>query len=105
MEEPKRATTQIIARETGNGSIEITIPKGICPRLEIEPGTELEIEVEDKKHGPFLAIWNYKQQKQNYYKEHPEDKDNTADKYDRVLGETWKGAYKDMKADPKNYKQ
>jgi len=59
LEEPKRATTQITARETGNRSIEKTIPKGICPRLEIGPGTELEIEVEDKKYGPFIAIWNY----------------------------------------------
>jgi hypothetical protein len=66
MEKPKRSTLQITARNTGNGYIEISLPVGICPRLRIEPGTELEIEVEDKKYGPFIALWNYAQQMKEY---------------------------------------
>jgi topoisomerase IA-like protein len=105
MDKPHKATLQIRARDTGNGYIELSIPVGICPRLEITPGTELEIEVEDKKYGPFIALWNYEQQIKNYYKQHTEDKDNTKDKYDDAHGETWKGNYNTMRADPKNYKQ
>jgi antitoxin component of MazEF toxin-antitoxin module len=72
MEKPKRATMQVTARDAGNGSIEVTIPKNILPRLRIAHGTELELEVEDKKYGPMISLWNYSAQIEEYNKQNKE---------------------------------
>jgi len=65
MELPKRSDLRIIARKNG-GSIQITLPKDLCSLMKLEDGTELDVDLQDKKYGKFLALWNYKQQKQEY---------------------------------------
>ena len=65
MEQPRRSDLRIIARKNG-GSIQVTLPKDLCDLMQIEDGTELDVDLEDKKYGKFLALWNHSAQKEEY---------------------------------------
>jgi antitoxin component of MazEF toxin-antitoxin module len=68
MEIPKRSDLRIIARKNG-GSLQITIPSDLASLMEIGDGTELDIDLEDKKYGKFMALWNHAAQMKEYKKQ------------------------------------
>jgi antitoxin component of MazEF toxin-antitoxin module len=71
MEQPQRSDLRITARKNG-GSIQITIPSDICSLMKIEDGTELDLDLQNKKYGKFLAFWNYAEQKEEYERQNKE---------------------------------
>ena len=65
MEEPKEGKLKMVARKNG-GSIVVTIPKDAADLMQIDDGTTLDADIEEKKYGRFFPIWNYKAQMEEY---------------------------------------
>ena len=64
---PKRSELNVEVRKIG-GSLWILVPNNIDSLMEIKEGTRLEMDVNDRKYGKRLSIWNYKQQIRKYRK-------------------------------------
>lgn len=62
---PKRSELNVEVRKIG-GSLWILVPNNIDNLMEIKEGTRLEMDVNDRKYGKRLSIWNYKQQIKKY---------------------------------------
>jgi antitoxin component of MazEF toxin-antitoxin module len=78
MKEPQRGKIQVTVRKSG-GSLEYTIPSGVASLMEIEDGSTLELDIEDKGYGRFMSTWNYEAQMRKYKKQRQDNKENNPE--------------------------
>ena len=62
---PKKSELNIEVKKIG-GSLWILIPRNIDDLMEIKEGTRLEMDINDRKYGKRISIWNYDQQVKKY---------------------------------------
>lgn len=62
---PQKSNLWVEVKKVG-GSAMIVIPRDIANLMGVNDGIRLEMDVNDKKYGKRISLWNYKQQMKEY---------------------------------------